>query len=106
MLDADNFSGHYPGRHESSPLDALALIQLRELFSDADHDIARIVDVIRQHPSLTAEAIRRSNNVVFSGQERTTDLHQAVNRLGFYEIYEIVSADTHPEPQPTRLSRE
>lgn len=67
--------------------------QLRDFFRDPDRSIQRIVEFINQHPWLAAETLRRSNNVAFGGIERTTDIYEAVSRLGFYEVYDIV-ADT------------
>ncbi len=65
--------------------------QLRDFFSDPDRGVERIVQFIRQHPWLAAETLRRSNTVVYGGVQRTTDIYEAVNRLGFYEVYDIVA---------------
>jgi len=65
--------------------------QLRDFFSDPDRGIERIVELIRKHPWLAAETLRRSNTVVYGGVQRTTDIYEAVNRLGFYEVYDIVA---------------
>lgn len=67
--------------------------RLLELFRLADPDIDRIVELIEQHPRLRAETLRRSNSV-YLGLPRTMDVFDAVNRLGFYEVYGIV-ADLH-----------
>jgi hypothetical protein len=65
--------------------------QLRDFFSDPDRGVERIVALIRKHPWLAAETLRRSNTVVYGGVQRTTDIYEAVNRLGFYEVYDIVA---------------
>ena len=74
--------------------------QLRDFFSDPDRGVERIVALIRKHPWLAAETLRRSNTVVYGGVQRTTDIYEAVNRLGFYEVYDIVadSANKHLIP--------
>lgn len=70
----------------------MAAIQLLDLFRDPDHDIDRIVEFISNDPMLAAETLRRCNNASFRGAERITDLFEAVNRLGFYELYGLIAA--------------
>lgn len=79
-------------RGEPLPLDAVTAAQLLDLFRDPDHDVDRIVEFINENPRLTAETLRRCNSAVFRGATRTTDLFEAVSRLGFYELYDIISA--------------
>lgn len=90
MEDPSNFSS--PG--EAVPVDAIAAVQLLELFRDPDRDVDRIVEFISQNPLLTAETLKRCNNSVYRGSERITDIFDAVSRLGFYELYDIVAAAT------------
>jgi HD-like signal output (HDOD) protein len=73
------------------PLDATMAVQLLDLFRDGDHDIDRIVDLISQNPTLAEETLRRCNNAVFHGVERTTDIFEAITRLGYYELYDIIT---------------
>jgi len=73
------------------PLDTSVAIQLVDLFRDPDHDVDRIVELISGNPLLAAETLKRCNNAAFGGAHRTTDIFEAVSRLGFYEIYDIVS---------------
>jgi len=86
------------------PLDTAVAVQLLDLFRDPDHDVDRIVELISQDPFLANETLKRCNNAFFRGKERTTDIFEAVSRLGFYEIYDIVSASTDtfiPSDPPT-----
>ena len=92
-----NFS-HYTQPVESLPTDSIAALQLLEMFRDPDRDIDRIVEFISHDPALTAETIRRSNNASFRGTERTNDLFEAVNRLGFYELYGLIAASIGSRP--------
>lgn len=94
---------HYTHRVEPLPADSVAALQLLELFRDPDRDIDRIVEFISQDPALTAETIRRSNNALFRGVERTTDIFEAVNRLGFYELYGLIAASIGSRPPSHRL---
>jgi HD-like signal output (HDOD) protein len=82
---------NYGSRNEPLPVDTMAAIQLLDLFRDPDHDVDRIVEFISQDPRLAAETLRRCNNVVFGGKERVTDIFEAVSRLGYYELYDIIS---------------
>ena len=34
------------------------------------------------------------NRAAYRGTERTTDLFEAVSRLGFYELYDIIATST------------
>jgi HD-like signal output (HDOD) protein len=86
-----NHSNHLGG---PVPPDAIAAIQLLDLFRDPDRDIDRIVEFINNDPALTAETLKRCNNGLFRGAEQTYDVFEAVSRLGFYELYDIIAAST------------
>ena len=90
MEDLSNFSG----KGEAMPVDAIAAVQLLELFRDPDRDVDRIVEFISQNPLLTAETLKRCNSSIYRGSERITDIFEAVSRLGFYELYDIVAEAT------------
>jgi HD-like signal output (HDOD) protein len=74
------------------PVDTVAAVSLLDLFRDPDRDIDSIVEFISNHPALMAETLKRCNQVSFRGSERITDVFEAVSRLGFYELYDIISA--------------
>jgi HD-like signal output (HDOD) protein len=97
--------GNFSGRAEPLPMAPVVAVQLLDLFRDPDHDIDRIVDFISQDPRLTAETLRRCNNVIFAGTQPITDLFEAVNRLGFYELYDVIASSlgTQLPPLPSRL---
>ncbi len=93
-------------RAEPLPLETTVAVQLLDLFRDPDHDVDRIVEFISQDPLLSAETLKRCNKVAFRGNERVTDIFEAVSRLGFYELYDIIVASTAmtglpPAEQPT-----
>jgi HD-like signal output (HDOD) protein len=94
---------HYTQRVEPLPADSMAAMQLLEMFRDPDRDIDRIVEFISHDPSLTAETLRRSNNASFRGTERTTDIFEAVSRLGFYELYGLLAASIGSRPPAPRV---
>jgi HD-like signal output (HDOD) protein len=92
--------GNLAVRTEPLPLDTRAAVQLLDLFRDPDHDVDRIVEFISQDPLLAAETLKRCNNAVYRGAERTTDIFEAVSRLGFYELYGIIAASTGTQRLP------
>jgi HD-like signal output (HDOD) protein len=83
---------HTVSQGETLPLDATAAIQLLDLFQNPDRDVDDIVEFISGDPLLAAETLRRCNHAAFRGAERTTDIFEAVSRLGFYELYGIIAA--------------
>jgi len=93
---------HQASRSEPLPLNPMAAVQLLDLFRDPDHDVDRIVECISQDPVLSAETLRRCNNVVFGGAERVTDIFEAVSRLGYYELYGIIAASLGAKMTATR----
>jgi len=78
--------------NEPLPMDTTMAVQLLDLFRDPDHDVDRIVEFISQDRRLATETLKRCNSAVFRGAERTTDIFEAVSRLGFYEVYDIIAS--------------
>jgi putative nucleotidyltransferase with HDIG domain len=64
-------------------------VELLGLFGDPDRDIDRVVQLIGHDPSLTAEVLKRCGSAAYGGQ-LPSDVFEAVNRLGFYEVYCLV----------------
>jgi len=64
---------------------------LLALFRDPDRDVDRVVEVISHCPSLTAEILRRCNSASFSLGEPVQDMFTAISRIGFYEVYCMVT---------------
>jgi HD-like signal output (HDOD) protein len=95
-------TNHYSPHSESPAPDTLAAVQMFDLFSDPDHGLDRIVEFISHNPPLAAETLRRCNTTGFSGGEPTTDIFEAVCRLGYYELYSIIAAmNGSRSPAPT-----
>jgi len=72
-------------------LDAVLAMQLLAVFRDSDRDIDLVVDLVNQHPALAAEMIKRCNRLKYHDAGPITDIFEAVSRVGFYELYSIVS---------------
>ena len=89
---------------EPLPVDAMAAVSLLDMFRDPDRDIDSIVEFISNDPKLTAETLRRCNKVFFHSSERITDIFDAVSRMGFYELYDIISSSL-PAQAPVTNAR-
>ena len=83
---------HYIARVQNLPPAPTVAVQLLGLFSDPDRDIDRIVELVSHDPALTAETLKRCNSASFSGAQPAADMFEAVSRLGFYEVYCMVTA--------------
>jgi putative nucleotidyltransferase with HDIG domain len=67
---------------------------LMKLLNQTDVDSSRIVRMISVEPSLTANVLRVCNSAYFGSALPTTDLQEAVTRLGFQQVYRLVVAAT------------
>ena len=67
---------------------------LMKLLNQPDVDSSRIVRMISVEPSLTANVLRVCNSAYFGSSLPTTDLQEAVTRLGFQQVYRLVVAAT------------
>ncbi|HAV63217.1 MAG TPA: hypothetical protein DCY13_12735 [Verrucomicrobiales bacterium] len=68
------------------------LPQLLPLLNQADVDCSKVVDVITYDQSLTAAVIQTCNSAYFAGRSPVDDIQEAITRLGFREVYQIVLA--------------
>lgn len=90
------------------------LPQLIDALSDADSDIARVVEIITFDPALTARLLQVCNSAYYAFPTRASAVGEAVNRLGFHGVYMIVAvassgeflkAGDHPALDPQTLWR-
>jgi putative nucleotidyltransferase with HDIG domain len=68
------------------------LPELLALLGREDIDSSRVVDLIAFDPALTVSVLQLCNSALFAAGTPVTDLHEAVTRLGFSEVYRIVAA--------------
>jgi putative nucleotidyltransferase with HDIG domain len=66
--------------------------ELMRLLNQPDVDSSRIVSMISYDPALTANILRISNSAYFAASQPTSDLQEAVTRLGFQQVYQLVAA--------------
>ncbi len=64
--------------------------RLRTLLDDADADLDDIVELLRIDPALTFQIIRLSNSALYGLRSRSQSLDDAVARVGFSEIHQLV----------------
>jgi putative nucleotidyltransferase with HDIG domain len=68
--------------------------ELMRMLNQPDLDSSKIVNMISYDPSLTANVLRISNSAYFAAAMPTSDLQEAVTRLGFQQVYQLVAAAT------------
>jgi len=64
--------------------------RLRAMLDDADTDLDDIVELLRVDPALTFQIIRLSNSALYGLRSRSQTLDEAVARVGFGEINQLV----------------
>ncbi len=64
--------------------------RLRAMLDDADTDLDDIVELLRVAPALTFQIIRLSNSALYGLRSRSQTLDEAVARVGFGEINQLV----------------
>lgn len=64
--------------------------RLRAMLDDADTDLDDIAELLRLDPALTFQIIRLSNSALYGLRSRSQTLDEAVARVGFGEINQLV----------------
>jgi putative nucleotidyltransferase with HDIG domain len=68
------------------------LPELLTLLRKEDIDSSRVVELIGYDPGITAAVLRLCNSAYFAGGAPADDLQEAVNRIGFRQVYLLVAA--------------
>jgi putative nucleotidyltransferase with HDIG domain len=68
------------------------LPRLMELLNAPEVDSQQVVDLIAYDPTLTTNVMKLCNSALFRGASPANDLEEAVLRLGFNEVYQLVVA--------------
>lgn len=79
----------YLDRVKHLPPTPALMIQLIKLFRQSNADVDQIVELLRRDPALSIEVLRRCNSSYSGLESPVMDIHEAVFRLGFYELYQI-----------------
>jgi HD-like signal output (HDOD) protein len=67
------------------------LPKLQKLLRDPDSGIHDIISLIKIDAPMTAQIVRLSNSAYYNTGESVQSLEEAVNRLGFREVYRVTS---------------
>lgn len=68
--------------------------ELMRLLNQPDVDSSKVVRILSYDPSLTANVLRICNSAFYAAATPVSDLQEAVTRLGFQEVYHLVTAAT------------
>jgi putative nucleotidyltransferase with HDIG domain len=90
METLDQSLDSYIDRVTSLPPAPAVLPRLLVLLNKPEVDSSSVVEVIACDPGLTASVLRLCNSVCFAGSTPASDLLEAVIRLGFDRVYELV----------------
>lgn len=82
----------YIDRVQSLPPAPVILPQLLRLLASSDVDSDKVVGLISSDPSLTAAVLRLCNSAFIASSTPISDLFEAVLRIGFRSVYELVVA--------------
>ncbi|MFA5265584.1 MAG: HDOD domain-containing protein, partial [Opitutaceae bacterium] len=68
------------------------LASLGDLLQDANVGLDEVANLIKRDAALAARIIRMSNSIVYGGKGglRIGAIEEAVNRVGFSEVYRLV----------------
>lgn len=76
---------------KSLPSSPRVIPRLKQLLSDGNSAMEEIVALVRLDPGIAARVLVTANSAYFSMGARCTTVDQAVNRVGYDRIYELVS---------------
>ncbi|MFT3783748.1 MAG: HDOD domain-containing protein [Nibricoccus sp.] len=71
------------------PASPQVLAQLNELLMDVNSGLDEISDLLRRDTALAARIIRISNSVAYGSAGGIASIEEAVNRVGFSEVYRL-----------------
>jgi HD-like signal output (HDOD) protein len=78
--------------------------QLASLLRDMNTGLDEIVALVKMDPGLTSQVLRLSNSVLFGFSEPCTSLEEAINRIGFREVYRMVGLASTTQLFPRELT--
>lgn len=68
------------------------LAELMDLLQQTDVDNANVVRLVTFDPALTTKILQVCNSAAFAGADPVADLHEAIMRIGFGEVFRILAA--------------
>jgi HD-like signal output (HDOD) protein len=76
---------------EHLPSAPRVLPKLKQLLTDGNSAISEVVEMVRLDPGIAARVLQFGNSAYFSHGLRCYTVEEAVNRVGYEQIYEMVS---------------
>ncbi|MGF1484109.1 MAG: HDOD domain-containing protein [Opitutales bacterium] len=70
------------------------LPKLQKILRDPEAGLDDVVDLVKVDPALTAQIVRLSNSGWYGGSTPSENINDAINRVGFQEVYKLVSLVT------------
>lgn len=67
------------------------LPKLKRLLSDGNSSMFEIVELIRLDPGISAKVLQTANSAYYSKGARCSNVDDAVNRVGYDQVYELVA---------------
>ena len=67
------------------------LPRLKRLLSDGNSSMLEIVELIRLDPGISARVLQTANSAYYSKGSRCSNIDDAVNRVGYNQVYELVA---------------
>jgi putative nucleotidyltransferase with HDIG domain len=81
---------HYLDKAKRLPTAPRLVPQLMQLLSQPNTEIGKVVDLITHDPALTTSVLRVCNSAFFAGGNPVASIQEAVTRIGFQHIYNLV----------------
>jgi HD-like signal output (HDOD) protein len=70
------------------------LPRLQKILRDPESGLDDVVDLVRVDAALTAQIVRLSNSGFYGNASPSSNINDAINRVGFQEVYKLVSLVT------------
>jgi putative nucleotidyltransferase with HDIG domain len=89
---------------EALPTLPESISRLSALLRDERATNAAFEQAVRTDPAVTANLLKAANSVFHGGSEPTTNVRQAVARIGLQRVYEVAIATSFRRSVPVRLN--
>lgn len=66
------------------------MLKLLVLFKESSPEVEEVMSLVTRDPAITLEILRICNSARFRGEQKVSDLFEAITRLGMQEIYRII----------------
>ncbi|MGF1450017.1 MAG: HDOD domain-containing protein [Opitutales bacterium] len=70
------------------------LPKLQKILRDPEAGLEDVIDLVKVDPALTAQIVRLSNSGWYGSSSPSENINDAINRVGFQEVYKLVSLVT------------